>query len=322
MSYKISIIVPIYNVEKYISECIKSILNQTYKNFELILVDDGSSDNSGRICQYYEKSDKRIVYIIKDNGGVSSARNLGLKYAKGEYISFVDADDCLKESFLEELIKYNEYDLIIGGYKEYYNQTKGVLISNEETFYINDKNARKIDNLFCENGVHVLFYFPWNKLYKREIIISNNLFFKDNIIASEDTIFIMDYIRYAKNIIIVPYNNYLYRYIKNTSKRYLSYSGLRLHYTSFVNSINCLQSKFLYEFPLIKRDIILSYLYMYINYLKVLDYNTFKNELNNKEKFWIVKNIYKYSKRFRQIKFIYYLIVFYIPIIGFYLKKK
>ena len=101
----ISIIVPIYNVGKYLPKCIESILNQTFKNFELILVNDGSTDNSGVVCDDYEKKDTRIKIIHKSNGGVSSARNAGLYVAKGEYIGFVDPDDYIDKNMYEKLYR-------------------------------------------------------------------------------------------------------------------------------------------------------------------------------------------------------------------------
>lgn len=99
----ISVIVPVYNVEKYVAACIKSILSQTYQNFEVLLVDDGSSDTSGNICDEFAKIDSRIRVFHKHNGGPSSARNYGLRYARGGYITFVDSDDSILPNFLEQL---------------------------------------------------------------------------------------------------------------------------------------------------------------------------------------------------------------------------
>ena len=103
---KISIITPVYNVEKYIHRCIDSILAQTFTDFELLLIDDGSKDNSGKICDEYAKSDKRIRVFHKENGGVSSARNLGVDEAKGEYISFIDPDDWIELNMYEEIFNF------------------------------------------------------------------------------------------------------------------------------------------------------------------------------------------------------------------------
>ena len=99
----ISIIVPIYNVEKYLRQCLDSIMNQTYRNFECLLINDGSSDNSEDICREYVSKDSRFRYFEKENGGVSSARNLGIEHSKGEYITFIDSDDWVDSDYLEVL---------------------------------------------------------------------------------------------------------------------------------------------------------------------------------------------------------------------------
>src|SRR5699024_8688641 len=112
---KISVIVPVYNAEKYLHRCIKSILDQTYKNLEIILVDDGSIDTSGKICDYYDHKDERIKVIHKENGGQSSARNTGLTIASGDYVSFVDSDDWIVEDIYEyciNLIKTTNCDVV------------------------------------------------------------------------------------------------------------------------------------------------------------------------------------------------------------------
>ena len=105
MEKTISVIVPIYNVEKYLDRCLKSIINQTYKNLEIILIDDGSPDNCGTICDEYAKKDNRIKVVHKDNGGLVKARNTGLDIATGEYISFIDPDDWIELNMYEEMIK-------------------------------------------------------------------------------------------------------------------------------------------------------------------------------------------------------------------------
>ena len=112
---KVTIIVPVYNVEKYLTCCIGSILSQSFKDFELLLIDDGSSDLSGEICDDYVEKDARIRVFHKENGGVSSARNLGLENAQGEWICFIDSDDWVEVDFLKELIQYDSFDLVVGG---------------------------------------------------------------------------------------------------------------------------------------------------------------------------------------------------------------
>ena len=100
----ISVIVPIYNVESYLEQCIKSIINQTYKNIEIILIDDGSTDKSPKICDKYKQKDSRIIVVHKQNTGVSATRNIGLELSKGKWIAFVDSDDWIEKEYLEELL--------------------------------------------------------------------------------------------------------------------------------------------------------------------------------------------------------------------------
>ena len=122
MDKLISIIVPVYNVEKYVAECIESIIKQTYQNLEILLIDDGSTDNSGKICDKYAEKDKRIKIIHKENGGVSSARNLGLDLAQGEYIAFIDSDDFVSNKYIESLysaIEHKDAEIVLSKYSNY-----------------------------------------------------------------------------------------------------------------------------------------------------------------------------------------------------------
>ena len=115
---KISVIIPVYNAEKYLRRCVDSILAQIFTDFELLLIDDGSKDKSGVICDEYAKKDNRVKVFHKENGGVSSARNLGLDNARGEWIGFIDSDDMVKPEYLDGLIRYqSRSSLVVGGYE-------------------------------------------------------------------------------------------------------------------------------------------------------------------------------------------------------------
>ena len=156
----VSIVVPVYKVEKYIRECIDSILKQTYQNYELILVDDGSPDRCGEICEDYKKKNEKIQVIHKQNGGLSDARNAGTKIAKGEYITYIDSDDYVSENYLEKLVsaavKYDA-DFVPGNYtREAFNSTVG----NEEHVFASDQAFRK---LLTWDTVMV---YAWAKLYR------------------------------------------------------------------------------------------------------------------------------------------------------------
>lgn len=162
----VSIIVPVYNVEKYLRQCIDSIINQTYKNIEIILVDDGSTDNSGKICDEYAKKDKRIKVIHKKNGGLSDARNVGIEKATGETLSFVDSDDFVEEDMIEtmfnELIKKNVKIVVHGYYIKKAEKIAHKKINEEKV--ISDMEAIKL--CFCDNNFG---FYVWNKIYKKEL---------------------------------------------------------------------------------------------------------------------------------------------------------
>lgn len=171
MNELISIIVPVYNVEKYLHKCVESILNQTYFYIELILVDDGSTDTSPMICDYFKKVDERVRVIHKDNGGLSDARNRGIVEAKGKYLMFVDSDDYINNKMVEYLYQYAtkyDADMTLCDFLNVYEDTKVDLTyapSNFDYKIYNQKDA--IDSLF--NGLQVKLIVAWNKLYKKEI---------------------------------------------------------------------------------------------------------------------------------------------------------
>lgn len=168
----ISIIIPVYNSEKTLNRCVNSILNQTFMDWELLLVDDGSTDKSGKICDQYALKDFRIRVFHKKNGGVSSARNTGLDYAIGSWITFVDSDDFIDATFLDTLIRLQSSDLCISGIQFINNET--ILLPPEE--YIKIENVAELDNLLNK----LYFTAPWGKVYKNEIIQKNNIRFNIN----------------------------------------------------------------------------------------------------------------------------------------------
>lgn len=189
MKIDISIIVPIYNVEKYLKKCVQSILNQSFKNFELILVNDGSLDKCGRICDEYAKKDERIKVIHKVNGGLSSARNAGLNIASGEYIGFVDSDDYLDERMYEVLInsiRKTNSDMVICDYYIDYENEKDISKEYDINVIVKEfDNISALKELYRENGVK--FVVAWNKIYKRELFdelrYENGRIHEDEILA-------------------------------------------------------------------------------------------------------------------------------------------
>lgn len=163
----ISIIVPVYKVENYLSKCLDSIICQTYKNIEIILVDDGSPDNSGNICDNYAKKDSRIKVIHKENGGLSDARNAGLKIATGQYIGFVDSDDYIEKDMFETMYslskRYNA-EISIVSYNEWKN---GMILNNMDSGELDVYNKTEaIKEILIDSKIQS---YMWNKLFKKEL---------------------------------------------------------------------------------------------------------------------------------------------------------
>lgn len=198
----ISVIVPIYKVEKYLAKCIESILSQTYKDIEVILVDDGSPDNSAQICDEYAEKDHRIFVIHKSNGGVSSARNVGLEVARGEYITFVDPDDWIAPTMYEDMLAPlaidEKLEMAICGYNyikengevdREYKRSKNEMLDREELF-------DRLSDLPPTVRLGVV-----NKLFKTSLI--GTLRFNERLHSSEDVLFLLEYIEKVKKAIFI-----------------------------------------------------------------------------------------------------------------------
>ncbi len=207
---KISVIVPVYNVENYLKDCIESVINQTYKNIEIILVDDGSTDNSGRICDEYAKNDKRINVIHKKNGGLSSARNTGLDVASGDYIMFLDSDDLFLPSSCELMLKEIEdkiADYVIGNYQ---NCTEEGELWDFPVFDINKYKEFKLDIKDYKNSFFIMNSSACNKIFRTSFLKKLNMRFVEGVPA-EDAIFTTHCFIKSKNVYYIPDVMYLYR---------------------------------------------------------------------------------------------------------------
>lgn len=201
---KVSIVVPIYNSEKELPRCIDSILRQTYSDFELILINDGSKDGSLNILKEYEQKDKRVIVIDNENNGVSETRNIGIRRASGDYIAFVDSDDYIENNMMEALVKSIEEqnaDLVICGL--YIDVLKGQEVkTSTQTFEYNvslDKRDIALKVLDRLNGTYI--NSPINKLYKKSILIDNNIYMDNTIDLGEDLLFNIEYLSYCSSVI-------------------------------------------------------------------------------------------------------------------------
>lgn len=230
----VSVIIPVFNSEKYLDKCITSVLNQNFSNLEVILIDDGSTDNSGTICDKYAKQDKRIVVKHIPNGGVSNARNIGIDISSGEYISFIDSDDYINENYIKEL--YNNLietssQLSLCPIKVVSNE--GAYIWNAPNSILNFSNIDK--ELFINLNENFLLYGPVNKLYVSKVIKKNKIKFDINISYGEDLIFNFNYYKYIDRISITNsvYYSYVQDNIQSLSKKYYENkfeNGKIIHY--------------------------------------------------------------------------------------------
>lgn len=229
---KISVIIPVYNAEKYIDDCIDSVLKQTFKDFELILINDGSKDHSLDICKKWSNKDKRIKLFNQQNSGASAARNRGLDEAKGEWIVFVDSDDKVQSGYLSDLYEaaQGNFDIVlcIDGISVYRN---GQWVEN-----------RMFPNVVCDvSDANVLFGkiqlhkhgFPFGKLYRRRIIERNKLRFDNNVCIAEDMMFMVRYMLTASNL-----NNSKVAFINRCNYCYNVHQGsLSTSTSSFENEL-------------------------------------------------------------------------------------
>lgn len=215
----ISVIVPVYNAEKYVNQCIDSILCQSFDDFELILIDDGSSDCSFQICNKYKSADNRIQVVHQENKGVSSARNVGLEMATGRYITFVDADDIIYPDALQkhyDIIVENDMS-VLGYYR--INDSRdivGIMTGNAYARKLSKEEAIRL--LFDESrsiievpGLYGYQGYLWNKMFRMDIIKKNSIRFCEDIFYNEDRLFILNYLLFSTRIQIKNEPVYGYR---------------------------------------------------------------------------------------------------------------
>ena len=210
---KVSVVVPIYNVEDYLDKCVETIVNQTYKNLEIILVDDGAKDNSGPLCDKWAAKDSRIKVVHKENGGLSSARNTGMEVATGDYIMFEDSDDWLELELIEKCvdrITKDNSELVIFGYKKVNEQGANL---GEFTFGNDTINRDKLAGQLFQRIVEMSFGYAWNKLYDFNVMKKSGLKNDRSIIDREDLVFNMQMLMHWNKISYLEFAgcNYLQR---------------------------------------------------------------------------------------------------------------
>lgn len=212
-----SFIVPVFNAENYLNKCLNSICSQSFTDYEVVLVDDGSTDKSGEICNVYQKNNDRIKVFHKKNEGVSVARNKGLELAKGEYLVFVDSDDWIDDNFLEFVVTHiDDADLLFYGHKMHFSN------GNVVSYYphsITCENRSSIENEIVKlkhNAENFEYYgFTWNKVFRRNIIVDNEISFISDLSMREDELFTTTYCRHVERIKVISSPIYNYRITEN-----------------------------------------------------------------------------------------------------------
>lgn len=293
---KISVIIPVYKVELFLTKCIESILCQTYSNFELILVNDGSPDNSGKICEEFAERDSRIIVIHKCNGGVSSARNIGIEVSKGDWLCFVDGDDYVIPTYLEDFIEKSEAsELVMQGYQKIYRDEVVFAVSFDKL------QSSKFEAILEYSEKKHIINSPCFKLFLRSIVIDNNIRFDTNISYGEDHLFSLTYIACIDKVTYSTSSgyNYVISDSESLTRRRVPYQQM-IYYTEELDKIiNQLLSKHDSEklknaFMLTREDNIFRTLrYFFLSDYKFSDYSTMLNGLSLMK----IKNFSKSSKR-------------------------
>lgn len=242
---KISVIIPIYNAESFLNECLVSIQEQTFSDYEAWLIDDGSTDNSGTICDNFAANNKLFHVIHKKNGGVSSARNAGLEKVNGEWICFIDADDTVEKEYLSTLYQFANMQkdiLIIQGFKTFLPDNTYI----DKRFTNQLYNSSEIYKTFQDLNINRCGY-PFGKLYNAEIIRHHHLRFVESIHYAEDVMFMLTYLTHCSAIQTVEgmnYNYYIRKNIQSLSKRIFVFESEYACYQLYLKRIGELKQRF------------------------------------------------------------------------------
>lgn len=222
--YLLTIIVPVYNTEKYLEECLESLVSQTSKDFCVLLIDDGSPDRCGQICDNYANRYPFIKVVHKDNGGLCSVRNLGMQHVQTEWFAFVDSDDFISNNFIEGLLnpvkQHSDLDFVQAGCTKYVSVDEISICQSYEDYVGNDKSLvfNKFRGLSC------------SKLFKTDIVRTHNIEFDSSLVYAEDYIFTMDYLCYVNKYCLSSETGYFYRQVEGSMSRRFCDDPERLYY--------------------------------------------------------------------------------------------
>lgn len=238
---KISVIVPVYNAEKFVGKCIESVLGQSFTNLELLLINDGSLDDSLDILNYYRQNDERVFVYSQTNSGVSAARNVGIQIASGDFICFLDSDDFIGKNYLENLIaEIRDFDVVFGGYSFYYSN--GKTIEKEQRLLPGVYHSVELFPQLIDDGTlsGILFGSVCGNLYRLHTIKHFGVRFKNNIRVNEDGLFNIEFVNKIEKIVVSNEKKYFYRQWKTKTNGDLVFDSSELDKSSFEIAKMCL----------------------------------------------------------------------------------
>lgn len=307
---KVSVIIPVYNSSEYIEECLNSVISQVYTNLEIIVINDGSTDDSLDKILYLQKCDERIIVINNKNRGVAYSKNVGIKYSKGEYLTFVDSDDIISSDFILNLVnklELTDSDCSIGGIKSFYRDEEIVPSLGNVTIYTDQSKMKKA--LFHEFGG-----FLANKMYKASIVKKNKYLLNEDIFISEDLLFNLYYFDSCKRIVFDSSIYYFYRQHSSSS-----YNNLKSKRWFSVLDTYILMLNKEKENKIIYKEL------MYNYGLTILEAKFRLNYLDSKDN-KLISNIEKLKKeyipKYRYFNLKFFLYRFFPKLIMFYRKRK
>lgn len=306
----VSIIIPVYGVEKYLEKCVKSVIKQSYKNLEILLIDDGSKDKSGKICDELSENDIRIKVYHKKNGGLSDARNYGLKHATGEYIMFVDSDDYININMVKKMIAIaNSYNLdIVMCDFSIVNENDKIKLKKEPQSSFKIYNKNQLFKLW-NTDMYLICNLAWNKLYRKELF-DKIKFPVGKIHEDEFTVYKIVYL--SKKIGYIPESLYYYYQQESSIMHNLNEKRLNLlealkERIEFSNNIS---NSFYKETVEIYMNVIIDYYFKFKNVKKYTISNNliklFKNEYDEYNK----QGVFSIKQKIRYLTFIYLRIVY------------
>ena len=292
----VSIIVPVFNVEKVLSQCIESVMAQTFSNFELLLIDDGSNDNSGKICDEFAQRDNRISVFHQKNQGVSKARNEGIKHSIGSYLCFIDSDDFVDPKYIERLVENMNYNTL---------PICGIRFINAKIDFTPESKQVSFekDSQHIEKVLHNLYFTgPVCKLFSRDVITNNGIAFDASMRLSEDLHFVLRYIQHIDNICLISEALYNYRDPDGSIKYRITSIELSKNLERLNDALSILEKVKSIRLDDFKAWMNNNELSHFLNFLmQIPGYKDFKNEIQELKKIPIQTNSHK-------LKFFFFII--------------